>query len=314
MPFQPSLSDVLVVRAMLAQAVILPELVGTILDYAEYWVRSCSKARLDESIHAVRVGDGEFDYQGSKFLLRSFPVGLTENAIHRVEDGDEDGDGDDSDSDGSTSTGRSYETASIAAKPIGKECDREYFQNLIRNTSTKPHPVRKIVFRIVSHDQGWTTDDNSPGPFIVAKSWFDAGIERFDASHSCEECTDMRTLPLCKLRPIEPAIEKVTADDGASGYRYVYTPWRGPREIQRNAMAVRHSTTHVTSWTCWDVYGPDSDEAREKMADGKGRMNGDGSFVRSLRLGDVVTVWGRAMHRGWENVVESVEIEVYWAL
>jgi hypothetical protein len=70
-PFQPSLGDVLVVRSMLAQAVILPELVGTILDYAEYWVRSCSKAQLDESIHAIWSSDGY--YQGSKFLVNITP-------------------------------------------------------------------------------------------------------------------------------------------------------------------------------------------------------------------------------------------------
>lgn len=118
--------------------------------------------------------------------LRSFPIGLTENAIHREEEGDRESSDSDSDSDSSISNRHSYETATIPPVPIGKACDREYFQNLIRNTSTQPHPVRKIIFRIVSHDQGWTTDDQSPGPFIVAKTWFDAGIERFDASHSCK--------------------------------------------------------------------------------------------------------------------------------
>ncbi|OTA02526.1 hypothetical protein A9Z42_0029070 [Trichoderma parareesei] len=302
-PFQPSLGDVLVVRAMLAQAVILPELVGTILDYAEYWVRSRSKVQRNESIYAFRVGEGEFDFQGSRFLLRSFPVGLTENAIHR-----------DADAHRNDGNERPYETATIPPVPLGKACDRKYFQKLIRNTSTQPHPVRKIVFRIVSHDQGWTTDDQTPGPFIVAKTWFDAGIERFDASHSCDDSTDMRKLPLCKLRTIEPEIVKETLGDGRSEDHYATTPWKGPREIQRNAMAVQDSSTYVTTWTCWDVYAPDSDEARQNMEEGKGMMNGDGSFVRSLGLGDVVTVWGRAMHRGWVNVVRSVEIEVYWAL
>ena len=116
--------------------------------------------------------------------LRSFPVGLTENAIHGEEDGD--GNRDDSHSGSSGFDGHPYQRHVIPPIPLGKACDREYFQNLIRNTSTQPHPVRKIVFRIVSCDQGWTTDDPSPGPFIGAKTWFDAGIERFDASHSCK--------------------------------------------------------------------------------------------------------------------------------
>lgn len=69
MPFEPTLSDVLVVRAMLSQAVLLPELVGTILDYAEYWARSSAKAQPNFSIHAEQVGDGEFDFQGFAFLV-----------------------------------------------------------------------------------------------------------------------------------------------------------------------------------------------------------------------------------------------------
>lgn len=70
-PFQPTLSDVLVVRAMLARTVILPELVGTILDYAEYWARSSAKAQLNEVIAARCIGQGEFDYEEFQFLVRT---------------------------------------------------------------------------------------------------------------------------------------------------------------------------------------------------------------------------------------------------
>lgn len=189
MPFEPTLSDVLVVRAMLAQAVILPELVGTIMDYAEYWARSSAKAQPNCSIHAAQLGGGEFDFQGSRFLvsvidqvnqqlfqlmelqLRSFPIGLTDDVIGSEED------------DGFSR--RFYQTEGIATWPVEEEYDREFFQQLIRNTSTQSNPVRKIVFRIRSHDQGWTTDERT-GPFLDAKTWFDAGIERFDAKHECK--------------------------------------------------------------------------------------------------------------------------------
>ncbi|KAL7792064.1 hypothetical protein V8C37DRAFT_381477 [Trichoderma ceciliae] len=298
-PFEPTLSDVLVVRAMLAQAVILPELVGTILDYAEYWARSSTKARLDVSIPALSTGSGEFDYEGSGFLLRSYPVGLTERAY---------GDGD-----GDSSHGLAYPTTSIDPQPISRACDRKFFQDLIKNASTYSQPARKIVFRIRSHDQGWTTDER-PGPFIAAKTWFDAGIERFDAGHVCDKCTDMRQLPVCKLRPIEPQVVKDNSYDEGSEYHYATTPWRSPREIQRNKAAFLEWTDYEVTWTCRDVVSPDSNEAQRAMEQGKGRMDGDGQFVRNLRLGDVVTVWGRAMHRGWVNNVESVEIDVYWAL
>lgn len=74
-PFEPTLSDVLVVRAMLAKTTILPELVGTILDYAEYWARSSAKAELNAVIAARLVGQGEFDYEENQFLVRQSPTG-----------------------------------------------------------------------------------------------------------------------------------------------------------------------------------------------------------------------------------------------
>ncbi|KAL5091312.1 hypothetical protein Trisim1_003279 [Trichoderma cf. simile WF8] len=299
MPFEPTLSDVLVVRAMLAQAVILPELVGTIMDYAEYWARSSAKAQPNCSIHAAQLGGGEFDFQGSRFLLRSFPIGLTDDVIASEED------------DGFSR--RFYQTEGIAGWPVEEEYDREFFQQLIRNTSTQSNPVRKIVFRIRSHDQGWTTDERT-GPFLDAKTWFEAGIERFDARHECERCPDIKKLPICKLRVVEPKPENSVSRNGVPEYRYGHSPWKGPREILRNKVASSEWTTYEVTWTCWDVVAPGSKEAQQAMKEGKGQMDGDGQFVRSLKLGDVVTVWGRAMHRGWVNVVDTVEMDVYWAL
>lgn len=69
-PFEPTLSDVLVVRAMLAQTAILPELVSTVLDYAEYWARSSVKAQLNQDIAARAIGQGNLDYEECQFLVR----------------------------------------------------------------------------------------------------------------------------------------------------------------------------------------------------------------------------------------------------
>lgn len=82
--FEPTLSDVLVVRAMLAKTTILPELVGTILDYAEYWARSSAKAQLNKVIAARPVGQGEFDYEGNQFLVRKSQTGDWEEAISYI--------------------------------------------------------------------------------------------------------------------------------------------------------------------------------------------------------------------------------------
>lgn len=224
--------------------------------------------------------------------------------------------------------------------PVFKEFDRDFFQRAIKNASTLSNPARKIVFRIRSHDQGWTTDD-VPGPFTVAKTWFDAGIERFDASNSGEYLlplvvghrkdylaqnnifslaaerangNDMKYWTARQLGTVEPQLKEAEDIDEGWDYQFSFTPWKGPYEIQRNRMASSDFADYEVTWTCWDVIAPDSPEALELMEQGKGRRVGDGQFVRNLKLGDVVTVWGRAMHRGWINTVESVEIDIYWAL
>ncbi|KAF6792649.1 hypothetical protein CMUS01_16143, partial [Colletotrichum musicola] len=57
-----------------------------------------------------------------------------------------------------------------------------------------------------------------------------------------------------------------------------------------------------------------SPEADRLVDFGRGRGTGTGRFVRSLKLGDVVTVWGKARFGGWTNNVEFVKVEIYWAI
>lgn len=105
-------------------------------------------------------------------------MGLTERAY------EEDSNDNDDDDDSSSRVER-FSAMIPYPLPVFKEFDRDFFQRAIKNASTFSNPARKIVFRIRSHDQGWTTDE-VPGPFVAAKTWFDAGIERFDASNSSE--------------------------------------------------------------------------------------------------------------------------------
>lgn len=118
-----------------------------------------------------------------------------------------------------------------------------------------------------------------------------------------------------KLATVEPKVKEAKDIREGWDYQFPYTPWENPNEIQRNRMACSDYSDYRVTWTCWDVTAPDSAEAQGLLMDqGTGKMAGDGQFVRNLKLGDVVTVWGRAMHRGWVNTVESVEIDIYWAL
>ena len=71
---------------------------------------------------------------------------------------------------------------------------------------------------------------------------------------------------------------------------------------------------HVVTWSYLDNIDPSSDEAQKLEDQGRGRESGDGSFVRSLKLGDVVTIWAKARFGGWVNHIERVKIDVYWAV
>ena len=55
----------------------------------------------------------------------------------------------------------------------------------------------------------------------------------------------------------------------------------------------------------------DEDSLEEE---GRGPQTGNGEFVRSLKLGDIVSIWGKARFRGWVNHVQKVKVDLYWAV
>lgn len=85
--------------------------------------------------------------------------------------------------------------------------------------------------------------------------------------------------------------------------------------IQRNKTGNKAWQTHVVTWSHTDDIAPESDDglAREENH-GQGRDSGDGSFIRDLKMGDVITIWGKARFGGWSNNIEKVKIDVYWSV
>ena len=73
--------------------------------------------------------------------------------------------------------------------------------------------------------------------------------------------------------------------------------------------------THSVVWRATDNIQSGSQEAAVLLgAHGRGTGTGNGRFVRDLKLGDVITVWAKARFPAWVNYVESVMVDVYWAL
>jgi hypothetical protein len=87
-------------------------------------------------------------------------------------------------------------------------------------------------------------------------------------------------------------------------------------KIQANILGRRHFTDHRVEWSWTDDIDPSGGDARleQLVKTGRGTGTGNGEFVRSLTLGDVVTVWGRSRFPMWVNHVQKVCVDVYWAV
>lgn len=221
----------------------------------------------------------------------------------------------------------------------GAEYSLEQYQSWIGGpTDTVQHPCRKIVFTISSHDQGWSNNArHDRGSYRGSYTWFEAGLERFDrtaqrpkdspekeAASQIEDLNEKKGeassagrkpdpqlphpyLPVYALRPIYPTLE---TDRPALHHDLLASP---KYTIQHNKTAIRQSQTHTIVWSYKDsdAISPGPEELK---AAGRGAETGNGDFVRSLKLGDVVTVWAKARFGGWSNTVDSVKVDVYWAL
>lgn len=308
-PFSPSPVDLVVVKMMITKGKRLPPgIVDSILDFAEYWIKSSNEIDFQFNHGSPLIITGQSPGE-DKFLIRSFPVGLTDI------EGDKD-----------LSEVLAYDLNEAKPQPLSKEHESKYFSKLANYpTPTIISPVRKVVFSIRSRDQGWGGERENRHTFGGSWTWFDAGLERFDADQECDPmCTyDVRykssssnasPLPVCALRPLYPSIVPKAASE--KGHKFAHTLHRDAKwEIQRNKTADKNWQDHVVTWSYTDDIEPDSEEARKLDEElGRGRETGDGRFVRDLKMGDVVTVWGKARFGGWANRVEKVKIEVFWTL
>ncbi|KAF4455605.1 hypothetical protein F53441_2129 [Fusarium austroafricanum] len=302
--FDLSPVDVVVSRVMLVKGRKLPPgVVDLIFDFAEYWAHSSNEVDFQaEHSSPLRV-NGQSPSE-NKFLLRSFPVGLTgiqgQKALAEV---------------------LAYDLNEAKPQPLKKEHDASYFAKLADYPTPKLlHPVRKVVFSIRSKDQGWGGEAENRHTYNGAWTWFEAGLEKFDEEQICDPtCTyDVRfksasstasPLPVCALRPLYPSI----IPQGADKFRYSHPLSHQEKwTIVRNKTAHRAWQDHVITWSWTDDVKPDTEDAvRMKTEEGRGEETGDGWFVRDLKMGDVVTVWAKARFGGGKYAVKPDEMRFF---
>ncbi|KAK3362590.1 hypothetical protein B0T25DRAFT_524686 [Lasiosphaeria hispida] len=294
--YEPSVLDVLIVKAMLNKSLLLPpEIVDNIVDQAEYWPHTTAEFTSNGD-YSIRGGSHGSE---NELLLRSVPLGFPRwPPRERTES----------------------HHPPVLPKPVGDEFPADTFQELIASpVPTLAHPCRKIVFTIKSRDQGWGGERQHHGTYNGSWTWFEAGLERWSRSENYNEAEPdpssvaRPSLNPADLSPVYPIVE-FDSDSNQNSLRHTTLPSE-EHKIQCNVTALRELKEHRVVW----CYTNEDDETNEAAAvalaeKGRGRATGDGKFVRDLRLGDVVTVWGMARFPAWVNYVRSVKIDVYWAV
>jgi hypothetical protein len=189
-PYQPSVGDVLAVKDVLFNKLNLPlEIVDFMIDFAEYWPHTST----------IRSGDGELKVRAGqhlnenqlvvspredspvfltnitdKFQLRSYPLGYLpkENDATTCSMLDTDA------KDFLTIAPRPW----VLPKGFPTTQTEEVISHLTKNSRTRGEfPCRKIVFTIISHDQGWGGQFDLRGTYKGSCTWFEVGHERLVA-------------------------------------------------------------------------------------------------------------------------------------
>lgn len=310
----PTVADVLVVKAILIQTSLPLELIDAIIDYAEYWPHTSAPIRL-----LSRAGE---PFNPNYFLTRTLPLGCLPtspstdpNLAPKVESGE-------------------VVAPYTFVPPTQSEESKTATAALLKAwaRSSKPrdaHPCRKIVFSFRSHDQGWGGKYKDRGTYNGSYTWLDVGkekarvvedevlgksMERLTRGSEGQEVEKMLTW---NVESVDPPIKQsggVVADGCSDTVELAHPFLPHDNTLQKNRTATSQQQNYVIIWRWDDNIDPESAEAEALMENGRGRATGNGEFVRNLEIGDVVTLWARARFAGWQNTVEDVGIDMFWAV
>ncbi|CRK21946.1 hypothetical protein BN1708_003527, partial [Verticillium longisporum] len=290
-PGHPEAIDVMVVKALLIKATNFPpEIIDLIIDHAEYW--PCCETVMDYTgQNKVRISAGHASHTlEDRLLLRTPPVGFASSAIADAD---------------------TWSRQPAPALPLAHEASPQQLKRIVRTAPALTHPVRKVVFKLRSSDQGWGGERENHGTFKGSWTWFEAGLEKIEA----EEGEQLDAFRTDHLRPVYPRTEEDHRQWGNETRKYVHQLNANEEyKIQCNRTCTRGVSNYEITWRWTDNIDPESAAADELEAQGRGRATGNGEFVRNLQLGDVITVWGKSRFPGWANNVETVAVEVYWAI
>lgn len=347
-PYEPTVLDVLVIKTMLNKAFNLPpEIVDSIVELAEYWPHTSTEIIYTGS--HKKNAQGSRPGLENLFLLRTPPLGFVRppyNSPQDIETApppqtlDQEFDSED--------------FRNLIGPPVATTvhpCRKIVFTTVSRDQGwgtqgrgtydsswtwfevglercNKKSPSSAAVEQRGSTDanDNDNTRDTSPG----SEPEYEIISSSTPASSSEGAAPPPRpSFDLSALATLNPPVQ--AADNTTEAF---FNHPLLPREnckIQCNVTADREFREHRVVWSYTDdIRAPpatsDADADADVAADadspevkaledvGRGKVTGDGEFVRNLKLGDIVTVWTKARFPGWANYLERVKVDVYWAI
>lgn len=173
------------------------------------------------------------------------------------------------------------------------------------------HPVRKVVFRLRCKDQGFAVPPEHPNkPYEDSHTWFEAGLERFQQFADTEE---QRPIPVVDERNLRCIIPVSEVENGIQKPQFRLEPDE-KMLIQKNKRAEQDWQDYEVVWRATDSTDKNFTNAFALELMGRGKESASGDFVRSLAVGDVVTLWAKARFGSWKNHLQQASLCIYWAL
>ncbi|KAM7220628.1 hypothetical protein V8F06_004032 [Rhypophila decipiens] len=270
--YQPTVLDAIVVKEMLNKAFNLPpELVDAIVDLGEYWPHTSTEIVYTGRSRAERKdARGGHPVEENKFLLRTPPLGFVRPPYLSPQDTER----------------------QAPPHPLHGEYEPSDFQDLIASpVATRIHPCRKIVFTILSHDQGWG-NPGGEGLYTDSWTWFEVGLERCNKTETSDgKGTFSPVFDLASLATLNPP---VTTDGEESSFDFPLLP-REDCKIQSNRTVNHEAKEHCVVWSHTDdvrLPTPDTAENEDGEATESGSIvknfgsSGSGSNGESFTDGD----------------------------
>ncbi|KAH7907055.1 hypothetical protein BJ138DRAFT_1161074 [Hygrophoropsis aurantiaca] len=310
--YRPTIADIIQVKAIFGQISIPlpPELIDQILDDASYWPHSSITSRKDAFAQArYRPHTASHlleDPVKDVMYMRTLPL-----AIPGVE--------------GSFALSEMAPQEDILLGLGAVHGDEHTPANLKWLPPRGKHPVREVVFRLWSQDQGWTTDTDveNNGTYRNSHSWWDVGgeVPTFNGvplSQSPQHTTVWPTH--FTTHPSDPLFSRSQHLHNTPSIKFTsknndeipFAPL--PTHLQRNVRASDNMAHHTIVWNYLDSVKEGSPGAVLADLRGQGWESLDGNFIRGLEIGDCITLWMRARYHLWAVHASMATIEIYWAV